>query len=105
MSDKGCKADFSLISTSKDVRNMQVKLQAKLFDVLILPILSYTSEIWILEFKIDLLLNNNYHFEKVHLKKCKYFSGVHERKSNFCTCELGRLPRLPVIIPILKRFF
>lgn len=99
--EKGLKAHFSLISKLKDYKDIPPHLQTKLFDTLIVPILTYGSEIWITDFKFD-FLDNNFPFEKVHLKNCKYILGVHGKTSNYCKCELGRFP---IIISILKLLF
>ena len=42
----------------------------KLFGTLIMSILIYRCEIWISDFKID-LLDNSYQLEKVHITNCK----------------------------------
>ena len=50
----------------------------KHFDTLIQPILTYANEIWISDYKLD-LLDDKYPFELVHLKSCKFSLGVHNK--------------------------
>ena len=61
-----------------------------------MPILSYSSEIWISDIKIN-LLDNNYQSEK-----SIYILGVNRKRSTFCKCDLGRFP---ILIVILKHVF
>ena len=77
----------------------------KLFDTLILPILSYCSEIWIPYFCKNLKNNNLFDLceklpiEKVHLKFCRYILGIHRKSTNAALrAELGRYPLLITLI-------
>ena len=46
-------AHFSLLSKLQDFKEIPVRVFLKLFDTLIMSILTYSSEIWISDFKID----------------------------------------------------
>ena len=63
LADKALKAHFTLLSKLQYFKDIPVRILLKLFDTLIMPILAYSSEIWISDFKID-ILDNNYQFEK-----------------------------------------
>ena len=90
LSAKATKALFSLISKIKEYSDINVETLSKLFDTLIQPILTYASEIWISDYKID-LMDDKYPFELVHLKSCRFSLGVHNKTSNLASrCELGR---------------
>ena len=70
-----------------------------LFGTLIQPILTYASEIWIYDYKID-LMNDKYPFELVQLKTCKFSLGVHSKTSNLATrCDSSRYH---ILISIFK---
>ena len=89
LSAKATKALFSLNSKIKEYSTLNAEILLKLFDTLIQPILTYASEIWISDYKID-LMNDKYPFELVHLKSCKFSLGVHSKTSNLATrCELN----------------
>ena len=64
----------------------------KLFGTLIQPIITYASEIWISDYKLD-LLDDKYSFELVHLKST-FSLGVHNKTSN--------LGIFPVLLSMLK---
>ena len=77
----------------------------KLFDTLIQPNLTYASEIWISDYKLD-LLDDKYPFESVHFKSCKFSLGVHNKTSNLAAkCELGRFPFLLLILKLVPGFY
>ena len=99
LSAKATKALFSLNSKIKEYSNINVETLSKLFDTLIQPILTYASEIWISDYKID-LMDDKYPCELVHLKSCRFSLGVHNKTSNLASrCELGRFP---ILVSILK---
>ena len=86
-----------------------VKVFLKLFDTKILPILTYSSELWgsyIYKIKpnttLESIINSTNHLlEKLHLSFCKYILGVHRKTSNLgCLAELGRFP---IIIQVIKK--
>ena len=62
LSAKATKALFSLNSKITEYSTLNVETLLKLFDTLIQPILTYASEIWISDYKID-LMNDKYPFE------------------------------------------
>ena len=69
--------------------NNSCKLLEKLFDTLIIPIITYCSEIW----GIFSNFKDSEPFEKLHLKFIKEILGVHCKTSNdACRAELGRIP-------------
>jgi hypothetical protein len=62
-----------------------VDLQLKLFDSIVLPILTYSCEVWGFE--------NCAEIEKVHLRFCKKILKVRQTTSNYMVNrELGRYP-------------
>ena len=84
---------------------MNIETLLKLFGSIIQPILTYASEIWISDYKID-LMNDKYPFELVHLKSCKFSLGVHNKTSNLATgCELNRLPVLISILKLMHSYY
>ena len=80
LSAKATKALFSLNSKIKEYSILNVETLIKLCDTLIQPILTYGSEIWISDYKLD-LLDDKYPFELVHLEFCKFSFGVHHKTS------------------------
>ena len=71
----------------RKVRNlcMSVDLQLKLFDSIVLPILTYSCEVWGFE--------NCAEIEKVHLRFCKKILKVRQTTSNYMVYgKLGRYP-------------
>ena len=98
LTDQALKALFKL-KQMDTVRNIPVAL--KLFDILIMPILRYCSEIWTPYF-IKNLNNTNLlslaeklPMEKIHLKFCKFILGVNRKTTNIAVrAELGRRPIL-----------
>lgn len=83
MYHKGLKAVFSLKSKILDFDLAGMKLKLKLFDMLVRPITTYGSEIWISDFTQKNLKSDNLPFEKIHNRFCKYLLGVHKKASNF----------------------
>ena len=67
LSANATKALFSLNSKIKEYSTLNAETLLKLFDTLIQRILTYASEIWISDYKID-LMNDMDPFELVHLK-------------------------------------
>ena len=75
------------------IKRLPFKLANKVFDTLVLPILTYNSEVWCAYLKHDLIKLDQFNFERVHLKFCKYYLGVNRKAVNdACRAELGRLP-------------
>ena len=105
LSGKATKALFGLNARIKEYSTLNVDTLLKLFDTLIQPILTYASEIWISDFKLD-LLSGKYPFELVHLKSCKFSLGVHNKTSNLAVkCELSRFPILLSILKLMHDFY
>ena len=80
-------AQKGLYSVYRKVRNLciPVDLQLKLFDSIVLPILTYSCEVWGFE--------NCAEIEKVHLRFCKKILKVRQTTSNYMVYgELGRYP-------------
>ena len=82
--DQARKALYCLYRKLRNI-SIPIDLQFKLFDTLILPILTYGSEIWGYE--------NTKQLEKLHLQFCRNILGVRTTTPNFMTYgELGRTP-------------
>ena len=91
---------FKLSSLSLDIAN-------KIFDAIILPILTYTAEVWGVFEKNEFEYWDKTPTEKAHLKFCKVFLGVNRKASNLaCRAEMGRFP-LKIVIDkqILNYYF
>ena len=81
-----------------EIKRLPLKLVNKVFDTLIPPILTYNSEVWGAYLKHDLNKLDQFNFEKVHLKFCKYYLGVNRKPINdACRAEIGCLPLKLVI--------
>ena len=90
--DKAIQAMFALRKYT-EVERLPVKTAHKLFDVLIAPILSYSSEVWGAYVKHDLGSTDKTPFEKVHFKFCKYYLAVSSKATNLASrAELCRFP-------------
>jgi hypothetical protein len=73
------------ILNKERVHNLSVSCQLDLFDNIIIPMLTYGSEIWGYE-NIDIL-------EKVHVQFCKLLLNLKTSTPNFMLYgELGRYP-------------
>lgn len=82
--DQAQKALYALCKKIQNI-SLPIDLQLKLFDALVVPILTYSSEIWGFENK-----NNT---EKLHLQFCKSSLGMQSTTPNFMVYgELGRFP-------------
>ena len=74
--------------------------------MLIRPICTYGSEIWISDFTLKDSCIDKLPFEKIHNKICKNILGVHKKSSNITAkCELGRPPVLNFIIILALKYF
>ena len=97
MYGKALKASFAV---RQSFTNLQVKHKLKLFDSLVKPIALYGSDIWGTQLvnwettDIDsILFKDNFIFEKLHNKFCKYVLQTGIKCSNIGTkAELGRYP-------------
>jgi hypothetical protein len=82
--EKASKAMHDILKKGK-VHNLSVSCQLDLFDKIIIPMLTYGSEIWGYE-NIDIL-------EKVRVKFCKLLLNLKTSTPNFMLYgELGRYP-------------
>ncbi len=82
--DQAQKAMYALYKKIQNIP-IPIDLQLKLFDTLVVPILTYSSEIWGFE--------NKSIIEKLHLQFCKRILGVRSSTPNFMVYgELGRYP-------------
>jgi hypothetical protein len=84
LAEKASKAMYDILSKGR-VHSLFVSCQLALFDKIIIPMLTYESEIWGYE-TIDLL-------EKLHVKVCKLLLNLKTSTPNFMLYgELGRYP-------------
>jgi hypothetical protein len=85
--NQSLKALFSLHSKIFGFNNIDHRLKLKLFDkcMLIRPICTYGSEIWISDFTLKDSCIEKLPFEKIHNKFCKNILGVHKKKLKFCS--------------------
>ena len=84
LAEKASKAMHDILSKGR-VHSLFVSCQLALFDKIIIPMLTYGSEIWGYE-TIDIL-------EKKHVKVCKLLLNLKTSTSNFMLYgELGRYP-------------
>ena len=75
-----------------DLKRLKPKHSNKLFETLIVPILSYGCEVWG-ALKQTFQNWEKSPIEKVHLRFCKYYLGVNGKATNTaCRAELGRFP-------------
>ena len=105
--NKAMKTYYSIRKEFNFENGTPVNIQQELFNTLIIPIMTYGSDVWgcyLTRTKMqlkDLLCNNNLDFEKLNTKFCKNTLGVHKRTSNIaCKAELGRYP---IVIGIMSK--
>ena len=112
---KGLKAYFSLKNTI-DITSISKKALLKLFDALVVPILSYGSNIWLPSTQFVKCLLNNYDIEntrqtvhkmcqdpleKVHISFLKWTMGVRKKTSNIPVW--GDFGRAPLAVRLIKQ--
>ena len=109
LKDKGIKANYALFNLIFKY-NIDITTACKLFDILVQPILSYGSEVWIpyLLNKFDItsllkLCDDNISVVKpVNIKFCKLLLGVNEKAVYHAVRgELGKFPNA-IIIPCIR---
>ena len=84
LAEKASKAMYDILNKGR-VHNLSVSCHLDLFDKIIIPMLTYGSEIWGYE-NIDIL-------EKVHVQFCKLLLNLKTSTPNFMLYgELGRYP-------------
>ena len=74
--NKGLKAFFSLRKTFSNLNELPFSISMKIFDTLIKPIITYGSEIWISDYKINLSSVDNLPIEKLQRKMLIQVLGV-----------------------------
>ena len=90
LSQKARKAFFGLKSNIPASYNLSVQKWLKLYNSMITPILTYGSEIWIVDHKINMDNLQNFSFEKTQNMIMKQILGVHGKTSNLAIhSELG----------------
>jgi hypothetical protein len=77
--NQSLKALFSIHSKIFGFNNIDHRLKLKLFDMLIRPICTYGSKIWISDFTLKDSCIDKLPFEKIHNKFCKNILGVHKK--------------------------
>jgi len=93
LADKARNAYFALKSKLFYSENLSVKSWLKLYNSIVVPIMTYGSEIWISEFKPNFETLDKTAFEKTQNMILKNVLGVHGKSSNIATrCELGTFP-------------
>ena len=100
LSDKAMNALFKI---RKHVNLSKLKLNnaLKIFDSVILPIITYGCEVWGLYNNLNFDKWDKTHMERVHLRFCKLYLELNRKTSNHAArAEMGRFPTL---IPIIKR--
>ena len=97
---------FSSIRKHTLLHRLNPNTASQIFDTIIFPILSYSSEVWGMYTKQDFKKWDNSAIEKIHLKFCKRYLEVNNKASNSaCRAELGRLPLIvPINQKIMKYF-
>ena len=106
--DKATRAYFSIHSSLKRIQCFSVQTYLKIFNSVIIPILTYSSELWGAYFKRNgftslnnLFKNESQLIEKLHNRFCKTILKVKKTTSVFaCRAELGQYP---IIINILNK--
>ena len=109
---KGLRAYFSL-KNLVDINELSINSILKLFDALILPVVSYACQIWFYKTAfVNQVSSGNFEnkpcesikkivldpIERLHIKFLKWTLGVHKKTSNvFCWGDTGRTPLLQKI--------
>ena len=83
-----------------------VKLAMRLFDTLVVPILTYAGTIWAPLYAHKISIENFFTtcndspIERLNVKLCKYLLGVHKKSTN--NAVRGELGRYPLLINVLE---
>lgn len=114
LSAKANRAYLSIANIFRDNPKMPPYMMIKLFDSLIKPIVTYSSEVWgafghkkrqSIEFLDGLFKNLKSPYEQLHLKFCKRALGTSRRSSNIGSlAELGRYPIMYNIICAICKY-
>lgn len=90
---KARKAFFALKTNIPSSENLSVQKWIKLYESMIVPILTYGSEIWIADQNLNLDNLNKFTFEKTQNMILKHILGVHNKTSTFgIQMELSQYP-------------
>ena len=112
---KALRSYFSMKRTI-DINSLSVESVLKLFDSLVLPVLTYAIEVWFWNTDIAAILSGRSSLslkilsrdslEKVHMQVIKWTLGVHKRSSNIgCYGDTGRHPIGIRCLPQILRYF
>ena len=97
LKEKALHALFSLRKHT-NLGKLSPFLVSKIFEAMISPILTYSSEVWGAYSKSNLKSWDNTHIEKSHLQFCKRYLEVSNKASPVpCRAELGRFPLIIAI--------
>ena len=103
------KSKFAMGAFQKrfNLSRLPVDIANKIFDSMIMPILTYSAEVWGIYNKIDFEHWEKTPTEKAHLRFCKSYLSLNRRASNYASrSEMGRFPlKIAIDKQILKYFF
>ena len=92
LKEKALHALFSLRKHT-NISKLSLVLANKIFDMMISPILTYNSEIWVVYVKPDFKSWDSSQIEKTHIQFYKRYLEVSNKASNMALrAELGRFP-------------
>ena len=104
--NKGLKAFFSLRKKFSNFSELPFNISMKLFDTLIKPIITYGSEVWISDYKINLTSIDQLPIEKLQHKMLKQVLGVNRYTSNLAVrMECCRFPIIIFCISLMYKYF
>ena len=104
--NKGLKAFFSLRRKFSNFSELPFNISMKLFDALIKPIITYGSEVWISDYKINLSNIDQLPTEKLQHKMLKQVLGVNRYTSNLAVrLECCRSPIILFCISMMYNYF
>ena len=104
--NKGLKAFFSLRKKFSNFSEVPFNISMKLFDTLIKPIITYGSEVWISDYKINLTSIDQLPIEKLQHKMLKQVLGVNRYTSNLAVrMECCRFPIIIFCISLMYKYF
>ena len=89
--NKGLRAFFSLRKNFSNFNELPFSISMKLFDTLIKPIITYGSEIWISDYKINLSSVDNLPIEKLQHNFLSKVIGIINSAKHFPNFIVGTL--------------